>query len=231
MNISNKTYNKSNSVNFFADYILNNLPLDSISKIEIAKCENFILIKGKTSSKELINLSEIRDNFIKENNFTNLDLSKTIDLIDYGVKMDEVQTMTFYFHNNSDPTNPLCDFLDTNKEDRLITSSSFPYGYSLKSGRGLYYLAKNIAYNLQLNYVWNTIRITISNKNNEERFQIFSNCEEIQDETLRSAILDCFDFNLEEVEKNFQKSNWLQSTKDGSELDFVKKINSDLVIV
>lgn len=231
MNISNNNSDKQNYINYFADYILLHLPIDSVSKIEVAECENFILIKGKTSSNELINLSELRDNFLNENNSENLNLSKTIDLIEYGVEMVEEELKTFYFHNNINPSEPICDSLTFDNDEKLITVSSFPFGYSLRAGRGLYYLAKNITYNLQLKSVWNTIKIIISNKDNEERFKIFSDCTDNQDETLRSAILDCFDFNLEEIEKNFRKSDWLKCTKEKSELEFVKKINSELVIV
>ena len=80
---------KLSIVNLFADFILNQIPKDEESIIQVADCLNFYVIKGKTTYKEPLDIAKIKDEFITkfEELMGDLKLSHTIDLIEYDSKL------------------------------------------------------------------------------------------------------------------------------------------------
>ena len=66
--ILKNTKNKLSEINLFADYILNRIPNSERSIIKIADCGNFLIIKGKTTHNELLDLSEIKTEFCEKFN-------------------------------------------------------------------------------------------------------------------------------------------------------------------
>jgi len=50
-------------INLFADFIISKIPHEEQSIINLVDCKNFILVKGKTTSKTLLNLSDISKEF------------------------------------------------------------------------------------------------------------------------------------------------------------------------
>ncbi len=77
-------------LNLFTNYIESSLPENSTSIIKIIDLNNFIIVKGKTTSNEILDFHKITKNF--EDKFSHLISNKqpinTIDVIEYGVTPD-----------------------------------------------------------------------------------------------------------------------------------------------
>jgi hypothetical protein len=98
-------------VNKFADFILCEIQKEKKHKtiIEVSDFGNFMVVAGKTESKTLIDLTEIKDKFYEENKQLMIDLNyerlNTIDLIKYDVSYwREFYEYFFEFHNTSHPS-------------------------------------------------------------------------------------------------------------------------------
>ena len=79
---------RSYAVNLFADFLLKQFPSDEKTIIEVGDCQNFLVIKGKTSHEEPLDLLKLKTDFM-EQNFDHLPEkfgTHTIDLIDYSQK-------------------------------------------------------------------------------------------------------------------------------------------------
>ena len=76
-------------VNKFADFILCEIQKEKKYKtiIEVSDFKNFLIVAGKTESKNVIDLTELKERFYEENKQTMVDLNyerlNTIDLIKY----------------------------------------------------------------------------------------------------------------------------------------------------
>jgi len=79
-------------LNLFSDYIMKSFPEKSNSIIKILDLNNFIIVKGKTDSNDVLDFHTITKHF--ETNFSHLIESKiplnTIDVIEYGVKPNQI---------------------------------------------------------------------------------------------------------------------------------------------
>jgi hypothetical protein len=167
------------------------------------------------------------------------ELTHTIDLIQYDSDLKEVNNIRHTFHNNT----PNCsyhykeveDFEIMVEENDMVFVSSFPHGYSLNQGRLLYYYGKKIFYNIPPNYPITSLKLKITNqKNSEGEFdiEVFDEFFKSEDEVLRSAILDVFDFNMESIEKEIKKVDWsVELTDPLSEYDFLKEKVEGFIII
>lgn len=220
-----KTSNKQMWVDLFSEFILSKIEPENLSQIEVVDCENFIVVKGRTSCQDILNLNEIKTKFMEEFS-EEFRTTHTIDLIEYGCELDEVEELTSIFYNTVDLS--LCS-VQTNS---LITKSRFPYGYSSKMGKSLYYYSKHIVYNLQTKYNFDKIKLKIVSKNHESDFQIYIDSCDIPDESMKSSILDSFHFEYQKFEKNLKNCDWKKEiSEDGYEFEFVKEINTNLVLI
>jgi len=230
-------------VNLFADFILNKIPKENQTIIQVVDCQNFYTIKGKTTYNELLNMGDIINEFKKflPEIFNSRKLSHTIDLIEYDVKLNEVEIITFTYHNTencsynyeqidaylSDDVNSYDYNFHLKKisdETYLTVSSEFPHGYSLGQGRLFYYYGKYIIYNIPPTYYINNLTMTIG-KNPEETFK----CD---DEELQSPILDMFDFNMKWLESEIKKVDWsIELTNPLQDYDFLKVKIKDFLII
>lgn len=95
--------------NLFADFILLNLdPFNKLSLIQVTDCGNFLVIGGYTESKDILDISVLKEKFNEKykNIFKGLKISKmnVIDLIIYDKKPDVPESITFgQFYNNERP--------------------------------------------------------------------------------------------------------------------------------
>jgi len=220
---------KLSVVNLFSEFILNKINITSETLIEVVDCENFFVVKGKTSSTEVLDLNKIKEEFHEKFSKTSekFKIGNTIDLIEYGFELESKEKMTFEFFNTIDLSSNKCNIPNTS----LTFKSEFPFGHSFKMGKNLFYYAKHIAYNLQSKYTWDRLVIEISYKNNEENLKLYlDNCDEPNEE-LKSSILDCFTFNYGIFEKKIIDSDWWKPIIDKEkEFDFVKELNKDLIL-
>ena len=227
-------------VNLLSDFILNKIPHQESSIIKIVDCENFYVIKGKTTSKEVLFIPDIISEFnekYKEHVDTKK-LTHTIDLIEYDSELKEVVEITQTFHNNT----PNCSynwkeverFDKLVEKDELVYMSEFPFGYSLSQGRDLYYYGKHIFYSIPSNYPHTSLTLTLSKEKNEEGEQkliVFDEFFKSEDETLYSAILDVFDFDYNRLSKKMKKVDWsVELTNPLEEYSFLKERNKDFII-
>jgi hypothetical protein len=95
--ILKNTKNKLSEINLLADYILNQIPNSERSMIKITNCGNFLIIKGKTTHNELLDISKIKTEFCEKfeiNLDSNSIFNHTIDLIEYGVNLQPTESIT-----------------------------------------------------------------------------------------------------------------------------------------
>jgi hypothetical protein len=135
-------------INLFTDFILSKIPNTEESIINVVDCKNFFVVKGKTSSKDLLNLTEIitefstkYSNYIGENKITH-----TIDLVEYDQNLKPSKELTFTYYNsencsfhhkqidafkNKESSYEYVHFLNEINDEEFIFQSEFPHGYSL----------------------------------------------------------------------------------------------------
>jgi hypothetical protein len=239
-------------VNLFADFILSKINQEESTIIKIVDCINFYIIKGKTTSKEVLNIPTLLDEFITKysKELNGIKLSHTIDLIEYDTKLTEKENYQFIYYNSSN-----CSYHHTQidsyikkessynynlitteiSEDSMVFESEFPHGYSLDQGRAMYYYGKHIFYSIPPNYPVNSLLFNMS-KNKTEEGEIIFSVQNIssnkEDNTLTSAILDVFDFDLQPLKNEMKKVDWsFELLNPLEEYDFIKKINKELVII
>lgn len=239
-------------VNLLADFILNKLPKEEESIIQVVDCTNFYVIKGKTTYNTPLDISEIKDEFITkyETLLGDTKLSHTIDLIEYESKIHKVTSSVFTYHDNhincsyhpsqiqSFGVNPKSsydfDFVvkEISEDQNFILSSEFPHGYSLSQGRLLYYYGKHIFYNIPSVHNKNTFTFHMSTEkglDGDQMFYIIHN--QIKEERLTSAVLDMFDFDMTWLETEIKKVDWsIELTNPLYEYDFLKKKIKDFIV-
>jgi hypothetical protein len=180
------------------NFLLESLPSNVESFFEVCDCRNFVVVKGETSHTEVLNLIDLNKKF--EEKYPETKLKGTIDLIKYNVDFEPKKTYEFIFYNT--PNLKLTD--DTNHS--LFTLSDFPWGSSWSEGKLLYFYFKLITYKIPSTYLFDWIKYKVEiNSNNEVDFTIEDNFINNQNDVLKSAILDCFDFNLHEFETQAKK--------------------------
>ena len=233
--------------NLLSDFILNKIPSDELSVIQVVDCKNLIIIKGQTTSSEILEISKIIDEFKEKYSelLSDIKLTNFIDIIEYDSKLSKTEKIIQSYYNTEscsynfsqienyekdDSINYSDDYSSSEVEESLVVCSSFPHGYSLKMGRSLYYLGKHIVYNIPPTSPFTKVTLTIHE--NSEFLKIFDNFYNSYDETLTSAILDCLNYDTTWIETEIKKVDFcLETTNPLSEYDFIKKIYKDLIII
>lgn len=219
------------SVNLFAEFIMFSLGKGEKSAIEVVDFENFVVVKGTTTSSEIKDLNKLKVEFQEKFGTISeeIKIGNTIDLISYGVEEKKIDKMCFQFFNTKNLKLLSCNIDKT--QTLLSIKSEFPYGYSFGMGKSLFNYAKHITYNLQTKYVWDKLTICISERNNEENFEIYLDTCDEPNEKLKSSILDAFNFNFDNLEKKFSESEWWKPIiDDENEFKFLKSLNENLII-
>ena len=236
------------TVNLFADFILSKIPYNEETIITVSDCKNFMLIKGITTHNDILDLHLLTNEFNEKYN-PSFPVSHTIDLIEYGSKLSEVETLRFTLHKSDNCSyhkkqiesyteNEVSYDFDYEpveiSDDLLIITSEFPHGYSLGQGRLIYLYGKHIFYSIPTNYPISSLSFTLSTQKNDEEeniIRIYNPSKEEDDEILRSAILDVFDFNMSWLSSEMKKVDWsVELTNPLEEYSFIKKRNKDFVI-
>jgi hypothetical protein len=199
MNLINVTSERG-IVNLLADYILKSInktkEYDTI--IEVVNCGRFFVVNGLTSSKEILDLNEVKESFLKEFEFIlrklNYESINIIDVVTYGVELQVNKSHWFTYHNSDRPIyqkdnivkyNEFKEeiscvlsnsFLETEKSNVLHPSvqpslniiSEFPYGYSLSMGRLLMYYGEYISNQIFNVIMTDKITFKVSTEKNNE---------------------------------------------------------------
>jgi hypothetical protein len=188
-------------VNLFADFIVSKIDPKERSIIQITDCEVFMVLNGQTTSEIELNIDELKNEF----NETYKDILKSlglehfnvINIIKYGVDIVPIETGWVDTNKNV--------FVEENESfGEISISSEFPYGYSLRTGRSMVYYS---------HYILNQISSTIGSDNmfihflpkveDEMDIKVITNSM-YDSKTIKSLILDVFDFDLEDFSNRME---------------------------
>jgi hypothetical protein len=104
----------------------------------------------------------------------------------------------------------------------------------LGQGRLLYYYGKHIFYSIPqiYPYVPLTFKLTTSkDEDGDNLISIYNPNLNSDDERLKSALLDVFDFDMSSLEKEIKKVDWsIELTNPLQEYSFIKRRNKDLIL-
>jgi len=187
--------------------------------VEICDCQNFIIVKGFTTESEVIPLNSVVSEFSQK--YEQYPIKSTIDLIEYKSDLSSPKKFKFFFGKK------------LHKEDSLFSTSEFPYGYSNNQGKLLYFYFKHIVDRIPTNYpfTWIIFNVEVSEKN-EIDFTIEDDYLNNNEDILKSAILDCFDFNLTDFESILNKMDLEKYILNPSEETLLDSISvSDFIII
>ena len=239
------------TTSLFADFILSKIPHNEETVIRVVDCTNFIVIKGKTTYNNLLDLPTLLSEFKKtySEKIGDSKITHTIDLIEYNCKISHQNELTYTYHfseNCSYSKSQIDSFISNNSSygfeyvpkeinnDELVISSEFPHGYSLNQGRLLYYYGKHLFYSIPTTYPNHPLTFnltTLRNDDGENMFSVFNPYLNGNDEKLQSAILDVFDFDMSWLSVEMKKVDWsVELTNPLDEYSFVKKKNKDLIL-
>lgn len=243
--ILKKIGGKNFLVNALADFILEKLGKDSISKIFVLDCGNFQVIKGETNVKDILDMRKTLDDFREKYSeyVDQKNLTHVFDLIEYDSKVDEEKkyNLTFFNSENCSYHSSQIDFFKSEnksvdffinpivlEEKENFYISEFPHGHSLKTGRNVFYFLKRVFYSIPSNYP--VVSLTFEYNMEQNDIKVFN--ESIQrDEILESAFLDSLEFNLSKVEEEMKKVDWSSElTNPLVDYDFLKNVDKLLII-
>jgi hypothetical protein len=230
--------------NLFAEFLLNKIGLDSKTIIQVTDCNNFFVVNGMTESEDILGVFSLKDEFNeKYKDLIDIPITHTFDLVKYGVKVNERNTIQYTYYTTSENVsyhysqlvnyilNNMGSYYDGLKSKEeiennfLSVTSEFPYGYSLNQGRLLYYYGKHIAYNFTSSIHENKINLTLTNDQSEEDrlISVFVD-NPYPDQKLKSYLLDMFDFNYEKLNEEIKKVDLsLEITNPLEDFECLKK--------
>lgn len=246
--IIKKRNSRAYIVNLLTDFILSKISHNENSIISVTDVTNFYVINGKTTSKDILDLSKICTEFSEKFGIEK-PISRTIDLIEYNSNLEDVTNLTFTLHNSENcsyhplqvekfkSNNQSYEYCNTPIEvtdTQLVVTSEFPHGYSLNQGRLLYLYGKHIFYSIPSNYPVTTLTFNLStekNNNGENNISVFNHSTSKNDETLKSAILDSFDFDFSIISTEIKKVDWsVELINPLDDYFFIKDINKNFII-
>lgn len=184
-------------VNLFSDFILSKIDKSEKTIIQVSDCDNFVVVTGKSTSKEILDLQNIKEEFF--NKFKDyidgaeIKNMNIIDIISYGSELPEIDNIWFDINKN----------LYTEKSESLtdmIITSEFPYGHSLECGRSMFYYSNYI-----FNHMYSLLGVSelkffyTTSINSDEDLNIeIKSISKIDNNKIKSLVLDVFDFDLNE---------------------------------
>jgi hypothetical protein len=187
--------------------------------VEICDCQNFIIVKGFTTETEVISLNSVVEEFSQK--YKQYPIKSTIDLIEYKSDLSSPKKFTFFFGK------------ELHEGVSLFTTSKFPYGHSNNQGKLLYFYFKHIVDRIPSSYpfTWIKFNIEVSDKD-EINFTIEDDYLNNNDDVLKSAILDSFNFNLTEFESILNKMDLEKHILNPSDITLLDSISvSDFIII
>jgi hypothetical protein len=188
-------------INLFSDFILSKINRSEKSIIQVSDCNNFVVVIGKSTSKDILDLLAIKDEFFGKFkdilDEVGIDHMNIIDLISYGSKVGPIESGWINVNKN-------LYIEDQEPLSNMFITSEFPYGHSLECGRSMLYYS-NYIFNHMYNLLGvNDLKFYFTNEIDSEddfKIDIVSNSK-INKEKIKSLVLDVFNFDL----KDFNES-------------------------
>lgn len=140
MRLINKN-SKRGIVNLFSEFILSKINKSENSIIQVTDCGPFFVVNGLTTSKDVLDLNKLKDEFT--NWFSDIltdvgvETINLIDLIKYDEKINNFERAWIKVNKSLfvDEPEPVSE---------ISISSEFPYGHSLNCGRLMVYYSHYI---------------------------------------------------------------------------------------
>ena len=126
-------------VNLFADYILSKFDKSENTIIQVTDFENFVVVNGQTTSSNVLEMLELKSEFIESNKELFNSLNKkdlnVIDIIKYDQEITDLKRGWINVNKSLyvDQHDPISE---------INISSEFPYGHSLGCGRSIVYYSQ-----------------------------------------------------------------------------------------
>jgi len=202
-------------VNLFADYILSKFNKSENTIIQVTDFENFVVVNGQTVSTNVLDMSELKSEFIKSNKdlFKSLDKEdlNIIDIIKYdqeipNFKKGWIRVNKSLYVEQEDPIS------------EINISSEFPYGHSLGCARGMYYYSHYI-----FNHMYSLLGVdnlyfhysSHLNHNEDYKIKVVSESNYSKDQII-SLVLDVFDMDLTEFNQKLSNYNFTEDITNQS---------------
>ena len=202
-------------VNLFADFILSKLEKTENTIIQVTDCENFVIVNGQTTSKIVLDLNPIKQEFcdsfgdlLKSLNMEDINI---LDIIRYDQEIPPYQKSLVSVNKNLyvEEYEPIIE---------LSVTSEFPYGHSLNCGRSILYYS-----HYMFNHMYSLLGVnelhfkytTKLDENEDYKINVISESR-IPKEKIVSLVLDVFDMDLTEFTEKMMVYNLMDDILDPS---------------
>jgi predicted RNA-binding protein with RPS1 domain len=200
-------------VNLFADFILSKINNSHKSIIQVTDCGAFMVVNGLTTSEDLLDILKLKEEFVESFSDTLKSLEITdiniIDVIRYKQEINSINKGWVMINKNH--------FKEESESiNEISISSEFPYGYSLDCGRLMTYYSHYI-----INHMFNLLMVddvsfyftTEQNDDEDYKIKVISNSK-VDKKSIKSLILDVFDFDLTTFKSRLDSYNLMDDILD-----------------
>lgn len=202
-------------VNLFADYILSKFDKSENTIIQVTDFENFVVVNGQTTSSNVLEMLELKSEFIELNKelFNSLDKEdlNVIDIIKYNQEISDLKRGWVNVNKSLyvDQYDPISE---------INISSEFPYGHSLGCGRGMFYYSHYI-----FNHMYSLLGVdklyfrysSDLDENEDYKIKIVSDSRYSKDQ-ITNLVLDVFDMDLTEFNQKLSNHNFTEDITNQS---------------
>lgn len=180
---------RQNLVNDFADYVCEIISENNThkTKLSVVDVENFMIVKGFTTSDNVVSFSKITPEFIKsqKEKYPNLENFNTIDVMSYSCEDKSFEDEIIQYSNRNQEI--------TNNELSISVSSKFPYGYSENYLKQTYNHLKEISCKCQPYFKFNRIELTCKLTKSDFEITSINSDSYYPSEKLLSILKDNYD--------------------------------------
>ena len=202
-------------VNLFADFILSKFDKSENTIIQVTDFENFVVVNGQTTSSNVLEMLELKSEFIESNKelFNSLDKKdlNVIDIIKYDQEITDLKRGWINVNKSLyvDQHNPISE---------INISSEFPYGHSLGCGRGMFYYSHYI-----FNHMYSLLDVdklyfyysSDLDENEDYKIKVVSESNYSKSQ-ITSLVLDVFDMDLTEFKERLSNYNFTEDITNPS---------------
>ena len=202
-------------VNLFADYILSKFDKSENTIIQVTDFENFVVVNGQTKSSNVLEMLELKSEFIESNKelFNSLDKKdlNVIDIIKYDQEITDLKRGWINVNKSLyvDQHDPISE---------INISSEFPYGHSLGCGRGMFYYSHYI-----FNHMYSLLGVdklyfhysSELDENEDYDIKVVSDSRYSKSQ-ITNLVLDVFDMDLTEFKERLSNYNFTEDITNPS---------------
>ena len=202
-------------VNLFADYILSKFDKSENTIIQVTDFENFVVVNGQTTSSNVLEMLELKSEFIESNKelFNSLDKKdlNVIDIIKYDQEITDLKRGWINVNKSLyvDQHDPISE---------INISSEFPYGHSLGCGRGMFYHSHYI-----FNHMYSLLGVdklyfhysSEFDENEDYDIKVVSDSRYSKSQ-ITNLVLDVFDMDITEFKERLLNYNFTEDITNPS---------------